>query len=241
MIFLARVCCLALVAVLLVTVSTPALSNGSRIDKIYHPYVQPLERELEFRALNEENASVGPGDRTKVRLGYGQALSDNWFAEGYLIGAKDDNRNFYLQSFEVEGIRQLTEQGEYSVDAGLLFDVESKFDGDLTEFSSALLLEKEWGRWSGTANLFGIYEFGSDVDDEFETALSLQGRYRYTMHFEPAIEFYKAQNTLGIGPVLLGSHSFGNARKLRWEGGLVLGLDNDTPDRTFRVLVEYEF
>ena len=238
---IARACCLTFFAAVLMTMSRAALSNGSRIDKIYHPYVQPLERELEFRALNEENASLGPGERTKARLGYGQALTDNWFAEAYLIGEKDDNRNFHLQSFELESIRQLTGQGEYSVDAGLLFDVESKFDGDLTEFSSALLLEKEWGRWSGTANLFGIYEFGKDVDDEFETALNLQGRYRYALHFEPAIEFYKAQNTLGIGPVLLGSHSFGNAHKLRWEGGLVLGLDNDTPDRTFRVLLEYEF
>jgi len=237
----ARLYYLALFATLLITLSCPAMSNGSRIDKLYHPYVQPLEHEFEFRALGEENASVAPGDRTKARLGYGQAISDNGFAEAYLIGEKNDDRDFHIQSFEAEGLWQLTEQGEYFADAGLLFDVESKFDGDLTEFSSALLLEKEWGRWSGTANFFGIYEFGKDVNDEFETALNLQGRYRYSMHFEPAIEFYKAQNTFGIGPAFLGSYPFGNARKLRWEAGLVLGLDNDTPDRTIRTLIEYEF
>jgi len=238
---LARHAVLTLSALILMALSRPALCNGSRIDKLYHPYVQPLEHEFEFRTLDEKNASVAPGDRTKARLGYGQAVSDNWFAEAYLIGEKNDDRNFHIQSFEVEGLRQLTEQGEYAADAGLLFDVESKFDGDLTEFSTALLLEKEWGRWSGTANLFGIYELGRDVNDEFETAFNLQARYRLNRHFEPAIEFYKAQNTFGIGPVFLGSYSLGNARKLRWEAGVVLGLDNDTPDRTIRTLVEYEF
>jgi len=230
-----------LVAASIMVFPLPALSNGSRIDKIYHPYVQPLERELEFRVLNEDNASVAPGDRTKARVGYGQAVSDNWFAEGYLIGEKNDDRNFHVQSFEVEGIRQLTEQGEYTADAGLLFDVESKFDGDLTEFSSAFLLEKEWGHWSGTANLFAIYEFGRDVNNELETALNLQGRYRYSRYFEPAVEFYKAQNTFGIGPVMLGGHSFGRGNKLHWEAGLIIGLDNDTPDRTLRGLLEFDF
>ena len=232
---------LVLATLLLAAASRPALSNGSRIDKLYHPYVQPLEREFEFRFLDEENARLAPGDRSKARLGYGRAINGNWFAEAYLIGEKNDDRDFHIQSAEAEGLWQLTEQGEYAADAGLLFDVESKFDGDLTELSSALLLEKEWGRWSGTANLFGIYEFGKDVNDEFEAAFNLQGRYRYNRRFEPAIEFYKAQNTFGIGPVFLGGHSFGNAQKLHWEAGMIFGLDNDTPDHTFRALIEYEF
>jgi len=237
----ARAYCLVVFAILLMSLFRPAMSNGSRIDKIYHPYVQPLEREFEFRAIREDGASDSQGDRSIARLGYGQSINDNWFTQAYLIGDKNDDHSFNIRAFEMEGLWQLTEQGEYFADAGLLFDAESKFDGDLTELSSALLLEKEWGRWSGTANLYGIYEFGSDVNDEFESALNLQGRYRYRMYLEPAIELYKAQNTFGLGPVLLGDHPLSNARKLHWETGIVFGLDNDTPDRTIRALVEYEF
>ncbi len=228
-------------AVLIAGTACSAMADGSRIDKIYHPYVQPLEHQFEFRTIDEKGTRLAPGDRTIARLEYGQSIGDYWSAEAYLIGEKNDDRNFHLRAFEAEALWQLTEQGEYFTDAGLLFDIESKFDGDLTELSSTLLLENEWGHWSGTANLYGIYEFGNDVNDEFEAALNLQGRYRYSIHLEPSIELYKAQNTFGIGPVLLGSYPFGNARKLHWEAGLILGLDNDTPDRTIRALVEYEF
>ncbi len=230
-----------LLAVLIVGTACSAIAGGSRIDKIYHPYVQPLEHEIEFRTISENGTAVVPGDRTIARLGYGQSVGDNWSVEAYLIGEKNDDRNFYIRAFETEALGQLTEQGEYFTDAALLLDIESKFDGALTELSSALLLENEWGHWSGTANLYGIYEFGNDVNNKFETALNLQGRYRYRIHFEPSIELYKARNTFGIGPVFLGSYPLGNAHKLHWETGLILGLDSDTPDRTIRMLVEYEF
>lgn len=217
------------------------MADSSNIDKIYHPYVQPLEREFEFRTILENGASRSPGDRRGAKMGYGQSFNDRWFGEIYLIGENNDERDFQIRGVEAEAQWQLTEQGEYFADWGLLFELEKTRNDDSTELSTALLTEKEWGRWSGTANVYGIYEFGDDVNDEFETALTLQGRYRYTQHLEPAIEMYKGQNTFGIGPVFLGSHSLGEARRLRWEAGVVLGLDNDTPDSTTRILLEYEF
>jgi len=95
--FPARHAVLTLSALILIALSRPALCNGSRIDKLYHPYVQPLEHEFEFRTLEEENASVAPGDRTRARLGYGQAVSDTGFAEAYLIGEENDDRDFHIQ------------------------------------------------------------------------------------------------------------------------------------------------
>jgi hypothetical protein len=218
-----------------------AMADGSTIDKIYHPYVQPQERELEFRSIIENNRDSPSGDERVYRLGYGQSFSDRWFGEVYLIGVENDDQELRLEAYELEVLWQITEQGEFFADWGMLFELEKERSEDIMEFSTALLVEKEWGRWIGTANIYGIYEFGDDIDNEFETALALQTHYRHTRAFEPAVELYIGQDTRGLGPVMLGSWPLGGARQLRWEGGVIFGLDSDTPDQTFRVLFEYEF
>jgi len=214
---------------------------GLTIDKIYHPYVQPEEREIELRTVIENNANSPAGDRKTLRLGYGQSFNDRWFGEVYLIGYANDDNSLHLGAFEIEALWQLTEQGEYFADWGMLFELEKEKDENIAEVSAGVLVEKEWGRWTGTANLYGIYEFGSDVDNEFKTTLGLQARYRKSRHFEPAIELYRGEATFGIGPVLLGSHSLGSGRQVRWEAGLIFGVDSDTPDQVFRGLLELEF
>jgi hypothetical protein len=216
-------------------------ADGSTIDKVYHPYVQPEEREIEFRAIAEHDGESSSGDERIYRLGYGQSFGDSWFGEVYLIGKKNDDQGLRLQAYELETLWQLTEQGEFFADWGILFELEKERSAEVLESSTALLIETEWRRWTGTANLYGIYEFGDDIDNEFETALALQARYRYSRGLEPAVEFYAGQDTRGLGPVMMGSWQLGGARQLRWEGGLIFGLDRDTPDQTFRVLLEYEF
>jgi hypothetical protein len=217
------------------------LADGTIIDKIYHPYVQPEEHEIEFRAVIENQGDRPSGDARVYRLGYGQSFNDRWFGEVYLIGVKNDDQALKLEAYELEVLWQVTEQGEYFADWGMLFEVEKERSEDVMEISTALLIETEWQRWTGTANIYGIYEFGDDIDNEFETALALQARYRYARGFEPALELYLGEDTTGLGPVMMGRWPFGGGRQLRWEGGLILGLDSETPDQTFRMLIEYEF
>jgi hypothetical protein len=123
----------------------------------------------------------------------------------------------------------------------MLFELGAAESPDVMEISSTLLAEKEWQQWTGTANLKASYEFGNDISNEFETALALQARYRLSMALEPALEFYTGEDLLGAGPVMMGSHRFGQGRQLHWETGLIVGLGKQTPDRTFRFLLEYEF
>lgn len=217
------------------------IADGTKIDKIYHPYVQPEERELEFRAVIENQGERSSGDDRIYRLGYGQSFNDRWFGEAYLIGVKNDDQSLRLEEYELEALWQLTEQGEYFADWGMLFELGKERSDDIVEISAALLIEKEWQRWIGTANIYGIYEFGSDIDNELESALMLQTRYRYSRAFEPALELYMGEDTTGLGPVMMGRWPFGGGRQLRWESGLIIGLDSKTPDQTFRMLLEYEF
>jgi len=213
----------------------PSLSfaDGGVVDKVYHPYVQPLETEIEWRMISAD-------DEQLYRLGLGKSLSDRLFVEVYLI-AKDEQNHLALEAFEIEAKIQLTEQGEYDVDWGLLFELEKEQHDDTWEASSGVLMEKEWGKWTGTANAHIIYEWGNEVDDELESLLALQARYRYSRAIEPAIEFYSGENGQAMGPVILGDIRLDHANKLHWEAGSIFRLGDKGPSNTWRFLMEYEF
>ena len=216
-------------------------ADGIAIDKIYHPYVDALEHELEYRALLPDRLATVDEPAQLHRVSLGTALASTVFAELYAVAEKPRAGGFDISAWEGEVKWQLTEQGEYSADFGLLFEYESGHNADEREFAATLLAEKEWGRWSGAANIHLISEWGEDVADEFETALGVQLRYRHSRLLEPGIEFYAAQDTLGIGPVLQGTFNTGVRRNVHWEAGLIAGLDSATPDTAWRFLLEYEF
>ena len=219
----------------------PLLADGVVIDKIYHPYVQPLEQEFEWRASMQDR-QPGVADHLRVHhLGYARSLGDRWFGEVYLIGQGSDDAGLDVEAYELEARRQLTEQGEYWADWGLMFEIEKAAGHDAWEFSTGLLAEKEWGRWSGTANFRLRQEWGSDISDELETRIGLQARYRHSPSFEPAFEFYGGEHTYGIGPVALGAVKLSSGQQLGWEVGAIFGLDHSSPDLTLRFLLEFEF
>ncbi len=221
--------------------STSVFADGNSIDKIYHPYILPMETEIEWRAIfqKDENASVD--NQQLHRLGIGRSFFENWFTEIYLIGEKSSTEEFDLSAIEIEAKLQLTEQGEYAADWGVLFELERELDENVGELAAALIIEKEWRRWVGTLNFFIEYEWRKELNNEIETAIASQLRYRFSRLFEPAIELYQNQDTLAIGPVVMGNVRLGIAKKVHWELGVIFGLQSDTPDQTIRALLEYEF
>jgi len=218
-----------------------AFADGSAVDKVYHPYVDALESEIELRSLFQNDATENSNFKQLHQMSFGRSFGQALFGEFYLVGEKSPTGNFDLEALEFEVKWQLTEQGEYSADWGILFEYEQEFNEDVQEFTTAILVEKEFGRFSGTANLLLIQEWGSAIKDEFETAVAMQGRYRYSRAFEPGVELYAGQDSAGIGPVMMGSASLGVRKALRWEAGVIFGLGSDSPDNSFRLLLEYEF
>tara|TARA_B110000305_G_scaffold203148_1_gene231939 strand:- start:619 stop:1332 length:714 start_codon:yes stop_codon:yes gene_type:complete len=232
---------LLLLSLVFVSLSSPLLADGIVIDKIYHPYVQPLEQELEIRLLQQNNQS-GIADNTRLyRLAYGRSLSDRLFIEAYLVGQGSSSESLDLQSIEMEIKWQLTEQGEYWADWGVLAELSKGIGNNIYEASIGLIAEKEFGHWSGTTNFIIEQEWGSGIDDELESVFSLQTRYRYSQKLEPGIEFYAGQNSIGVGPVLMGQAKLVGPKKLKWEAGVIFGLDSKSPDTSVRLLFEYEF
>jgi len=220
---------------------TALFADTSSISKVEHPYVQPQEKEISLLSLYQQDKQSSKDQVLTHKLSLGRALSDNWFAEIAITGKDDTNQSFKASIYEAELKWQITEQGEYSADYGLLFEFEHEQDIDVEEASVTLLVEKQFGKWAGTANFSGIYEWGKTIKNEFETLLAVQARYRYKPTLEPAIEFYSGELNKGIGPVLTGTQRLAPGKKLKWELGVIMGIDDDSPDQTYRGSLEYEF
>ncbi|MFK7954473.1 MAG: hypothetical protein AB8B96_00115 [Lysobacterales bacterium] len=216
-----------------------AWADGAVIDRIYNPYVQPLEREIEMRSLFQNDDRQEDFD--EVLLGVGRSLSERVSVEVYAIGSRTSGQDFSPDAAEVELKWQLTEQGEFAFDLGMLFELEREFEDNVWEASTSVLINRDLGRWTASANLDFIYEWGGGIDNELDTSLHLQTRYRLKEAFEPAIEFHAGEDTLAAGPVMTGLFRFSSGRKFRWSAGYFTGLDSISPDSTVRITIEYEF
>lgn len=232
-----RTSCLLLASLL----PLPVLADSSTIDKVYDPYVNQLEKELEYRLLNQNDKDKAKDNVQVHKFGAGMSWSDRLFTELYVIADKTPDDDFDLSAIEAEFKWQLTEQGEYSSDWGLMFELEAERDEHVREASSTLIMLHQWSRWVGTANLTLAYEWGNDIDNEFETAFSGQLRYRYRSALEPALEVYWSDASQGVGPVVSGTQRLGGRKQLMWEFGVILGVDSETPDQTWKFSLEYEF
>ncbi|MBN7798093.1 hypothetical protein [Parahaliea mediterranea] len=218
------------------------LADGLAIDKVYHPYVDPLAWELEWRVTHADYNPASDIDREEVhRFGLAKAVAPELMLEGYLIAERSANQDLKIEGYELEALWQLTEQGEKSLDYGLLFELEKERGQNAWEGAASLLLERELGRYSVTANIELGYEWGEDIRDEWETGLALQARYRYRMILEPMLEFYLGEDTVGLGPAAQGNIRLGGMKSLHWQTAVVVGVDGTTPDYTLRGLLEYEF
>lgn len=226
-------------AVVASSLASPMARADGGVDTVYHPYVQPLEQELELRLGHEHDT-----DRRDIetwRLGYGRSVSERVFVEGYLIGQGRRPDALSLAGYELEALWQLTEQGQYAADWALLGEFERAHNGDRQSGMVSLIGERQWGRLVGTLNAGVGYEWGADVGDEAETRLALQARYRYSPRLEPALAFYAGEKLRALGPALLGTERLAVRRKLHWEAGLALGLDHASPDLSLRGRLEYAF
>jgi hypothetical protein len=225
-------------AAVLIATPLPALAE---IGRVYHPYVTPLETEIEWRSIVADDNDAPSDGEQMHRLAIGKSLSEKLFAEAYLIGRKTDAQDLKVSGFELEGLYQLTEPGEHLADLAVLVEFERDTDRNISYVGGGLVAEKELGITSLALNLIGEYEYGGGVKDEFDTEVTAQWRWRWRERFEPAVEYYVDEYTEGVGPVLTGLERLGQRQKLKWEFGVIFGTGNDAPEQTWRALLEFEF
>ena len=213
-------------------------ADGIVVDRVYDPYVTPLESEIEWRSVYQSDDIQ---DLQKHMLGLGRSFSDRWEAEVYAAWTQGMGDDLALDLFEAEAKWQLTEQGQYAFDWGVVFGLERKVDSDIWDASATLVSARDFGRWTAVGNLTLSYEEGAGVTDEFETKWHFQTRYSYREAFEPGIELHIGQNTSVLGPAFTGAVRLSPGRKLLWEAGYFWALDDESPDRVARLNLEYEF
>ncbi|WP_323815242.1 hypothetical protein [Cellvibrio sp. NN19] len=224
---------------LIISLSTCAMPVLAEMNRVYHPYVEQNERELEYGFTLRD---LGGEQELLNRAGIGYTWNDKLFTEVYLLTESITHEGEQIRGYEAELKWQITEQGEYWADWGLLMEAGTAKDISSHEFAVGLLWEKELAsRWVATANLIAEYEFGSDIESEFESALRAQLRHRYSASFEPAIELYLDDQDWAVGPAFMGTIKLSGRQQLRWELGFLFGLDKDTPENNLRGLIEYEF
>jgi hypothetical protein len=216
-----------------------ARADGLVVDRVYDPYVQPLEKEVEWRSvfLSDDDTS----DLQRHWLGFGKSLSDRWAIELYAIGSKADGDSLSVDAYEIEAKWQITEQGEFAFDWGMNFELERETSENVWEAAATILVGRDLGRWTTYANLGLVYEWGAGVSDEFETVFHMQARYRLREALEPALELHIGEETTALGPMLTGLYRLSPGKKLRWDFGLYRRLDNKTPDHFVKLNLEYEF
>jgi len=216
-----------------------AQADGIVVDRIYDPYVQPLESEIEWRSVMLADNELA--DAQQHSLSFGRSLTDRFSLELYALGIRTRTESLSVNAYELEAKWQLTEQGEYAFDWGVLFELERESEQNIWEISPTLLVSRDFGRWTGIANLGVVYEWGEGIQDEIETELRMQARFRYREYFEPAVELHMGQDTRALGPSLTGLMRLSPGRKLRWEAGVFYGLDSQSPNQTYKFTLEYEF
>jgi hypothetical protein len=131
--------------------SAVIFADGVVVDKVYHPYVLPNEKEVEWRLLSHQTSST---NNLAQRFAYGQSVLDDVMVEFYVVGERNIDGDFGLSAYEIETRWMLTEQGEYWADWGMLFEFEKEHNNDIWEVTSGLLFEKEIGRTSLSINAF---------------------------------------------------------------------------------------
>ena len=230
----------AFVMTLIIVFSNASIADGVVVDKVYSPYVLPQETEVEWRMMSRN--SDDNGNQLGQRLGYGHSITEYITVEAYIVGEREPvSDDFGLAGYELELRWMLSDQGQYWADWGVLFEVEKEHKKDNWEVTTGILVEKEFGRSSLTMNLFIVYEWGQDIQDEIETEFRLQYRYRWLPQIQPAIEFYSGEGYVGIGPAFMGIQRFDGQKQLKWEAGFITGFNGDSKDHILRFAIEYEF
>ena len=211
----------------------------SDVDKVYHPYVEANTYEFETRIISLLDSELA-ADFSVYRFGFGKDVSENLFVELYLIGNKNTERKLEVEAFEIEALYQMTEQGEYWADFGLLFEIERERESQEWEGNIGFLFEKELGSWSAALNLQNLYEFEDNNRHAWKHSQAFQLRYRHSPNFEPGIEVYSDKNDLFVGGVILGQIRVAQ-NKFNWEIGILQEVNNNDNESVLRALLEFEF
>ncbi|NJD32221.1 MAG: hypothetical protein FIB04_10070 [Gammaproteobacteria bacterium] len=217
---------------------------------VYSPLVEQGEKAIELRGHYDFDgrSSLDGGQAYKLEFEY--APTSRWLTELLVEYEREPGESLEATEVATENIFQLTEQGQYWADFGLLAEYAYSLEDDGADaIEIGLLGQKDFGRNEVRLNLLfeQALESGADLEMEYRW----QYRYRLEERFEPGIEMYGGLGDWGefgsfndheqqLGPAMYGKFRTANGA-FKYELGLLFGLTDATPDTTMRFMLEYEF
>jgi hypothetical protein len=153
-----------------------------------------------------------------------------------------------LSAVASENVFQLTERGQYWLDAGLFAEYEQSL---LPKTPNAAIfgpiLRKEMFGTIDTVNLFVEKDLGSYAEGRPHFLYAWETRIALGTPIEPGFQAYGAPDPAGhllgdqrLGPVLFGTVTRLGPGALRWNAGVLFGLTAAAPRETIRWQAEYE-
>jgi hypothetical protein len=216
-------------------------------DKIYLPHVDYRELEFEFRGGWQDFNGSQAGDEHQFVFDVGYGVTPRWFTELAVFYSKAPNGGGQIEEFKSENIFLLTEPGEHWLDVGFLAEfVRNRAEG-LNEIEFGPLFQKQIGREQFNLNL----EFARELVDGAKTQMGYawQWKHRGNPKLEFGLQGFGGLGALGdlgqdhefkLGPALFGTARLASGRKLKYDGAVLFGTTDETPDTTLRFQLEYE-
>lgn len=240
---------IAVLALSCFTHAQPA-SAGSA-DYIYTPIVEEGEREIDFKA---GTSKLRDGTRESAwSLGLGYGVTSWWFTELYAKWHHEPGGRSEFDAWEWENKFQLTDTGKYPVDVGFLLEIERPKDrSEGYEYKWGPLLQSEFGLWQANLNLLIEKHIRTTSPAKAELEYQWQMKYRWKQSIEVGAQGFgnvggwddwaprKEQSHIA-GPALFGRFKLGDHQAIKYNAGLLFGLNQASPKNTLRVQVEYEF
>jgi hypothetical protein len=223
-------------AIFLVTLGY--ISNASAYYLIYSPYVEYGETEVELYGHNvNDNASAMDDTQqyvVEIARGITPSLSLELKAEISNTPVNGTNTD----AIALEGIYQLSEQGEWWLDVGLYAEAVYELENDeIEEYEFGPILARDFGDTTLTTNIIAEYE---KDESKIESKINLKWAWRYMSQLQPAIEAYTTEYEKLAGPVISGKIKYSDT-KYGYEIGWLTALDKNSPDNIVKCTLEYEF
>ena len=221
-------------------------------DYVYLPSVTYGEHEIDFKS-GAWKQKTGENPLSASSIGYGYGITQRWFTEFYSKYEHPGGETTHFDAWEWENKFQLTETGEYPVDAGLIVELERPKDrSEGYEVRFGPLFQTEMGKVQLNGNLLFERHYRTDAAPPLQFGYQWQVKYRWQPklelgfqgfgelgqwnHWDPAEE-----RSHRIGPAIFGKLALGNRQAIRYNAAWLVGASTNAPSHNLRLQVEYEF
>lgn len=219
---------------------------------IYSPVVEEGVLELETRLHRSVDSAADKNNaQTHIfELGYG--VTSWWHTALVGVLDKQPQGSLSYNATGWENIFQLTQQGEYWLDAGLYLEYARGWRGQPDEFETKILLEKAVQPLVLTANLIFNKQAGQNADKGIGFEYGVRAKWPWTRGLQFGVEAFGESGRIGdfaavsqqhhaVGPVLLGRFNVPHIPGVfGYQVGYLFGVTSASAKGEMKGVLEYE-